>query len=179
MINKGYILIFALLLCACTAPKDNNNPLLEPSFMVDFLFELHLNENIMGEGYISQLESATHYKALFDKYHVTAAQFDSAVVWYEAHRREYIAIYDQLKERYAQELAKIDSGIYHYYNPPVPTIWTYWGILPAAESSSISYAQFTHYLQLPAPKLRTYYSRCYPYIERFAGSAPYWIIGNQ
>lgn len=167
------------LIMGCTDPKDPTNPLLQEENMVDFLFDLHMYESMISERYIPKEQSAIHYRAVFDKHHVTAQQFDSALTWYEGHHRIYEKIYVTLKERYDQEIQKIESGIYQYYNPPIPSIWLHWGQIPPTEVPHLSYAQYTYYLQLPASELRTHYGRCYPYIERFAGSTPFWKGRNQ
>lgn len=173
---KHKILVVALLglFVACTAPKDPTNPLFSGDNMLNFLYDLHIYESMISEMYVPKEQSAIHYNRLFDKHHITPQQFDSALTWYEQNRREYEKLYNQLKERYNQEIQKIESGIYQYYLPPIPCIWTYWGVWPKEETWTLSYAQYTYYLQLPASKLRTNNGRCYPYIERFGSRAPFW-----
>lgn len=170
------ILFFAA--CSSTPTVTTTNPLLEKETMVSFLTELHLKEAFINERYASGRESSWLFSDLFDRYKVTAQQFDEAILFYKQDHKNYIALYMQVTERLKREEKKIESGIYRYYDPPVTPIWTYYGKFPAADTTLVKYTDYLFYLQLPATELRTHHSRSYPYIQRLSGRTPYWKIGD-
>lgn len=173
-----YIVAFGLLSACSKEEIDTTNPLMDAQTMVHFLYDLHLYESIINERYASLNESPKIFGQLFDKYQVTAQQFDSAVVWYKFHHEKYMAVYDQVRSMYQQEEAKIKSGIYNYYLPPLPSIWKYYGAFPTNDSTLIRFADFAHYLELPAAEFTTH-NRCrYPYVQRLGRKTPYWKIGD-
>lgn len=176
--SKVFLLIIALL-AACQMPKEEPiNPLLDAKTMAKFLTELHFYESMVNNRYIQSDQSAHYYQQLFIKHQVTPQQLDSALVWYEHHHKEYLAMYALVRHNFEVEVKKINSGIYNYYLPELPSIWTYYGKAPATDTCWHSFSDFTYYLQLPAPELRTDHCSSHPYVERLGRTTPYWKVGD-
>lgn len=176
-ISKAFILLLFLLF-ACHAPKEPQNPLMNVDTMAVFLTELHFYESMVNNRYIDDEKAPIYYRQLFDKHNVTPQQFDSALTWYELHYKQYLSVYQKVRQNFEQETDKIESGIYNHYLPTLPSIWTYYGKAPATDTTWQTLEDFEYYLQLPATELRTNNSSSYPYVERLRSTTPYWKIGN-
>ena len=176
----GWILLVFLACFACTGKSSDTptNPLLNEQTMLSFLIDLHLNEAFINEHYAPNTESSWLFLDLFNKYHITPQQFDDAILYYKNDHKTYLSIYQQVTEELNKEVKRIDSGIYRYYYPPIPSIWTYYGVIPKSDSTLAKYTDHLFYQQLPAAEFRTNDGCSYPYIKRFRGKAPYWKIGN-
>lgn len=173
-----YILVIWLFAACSTDQKDTSNPLMDSQNMVHFLYDLHIYESIINERYASRDASPKIFKQLFDKHHVTAQQFDSAVVWYKFHHDAYMAVYEQVRTMYQDEERKIQSNIYTYYLPAIPSIWKYYGAFPTTDSTLFRFADYAYYLELPAAEFTTHDSCRYPYVQRLGRKTPYWKVGN-
>lgn len=177
-ISKAYLLALFFLF-ACHAPKEPQNPLMNSDTMAVFLTELHFYESMVNNRYIESEQSPLFYRQLFEKHNVTPQQFDSALTWFEFHHKEYMVLYYKIRQNIENELNKINSGIYAYYLPKLPSIWTYYGKAPATDTTWNTLQEFEYYLQLPATELRTNHSSSHPYVERLRSTTPYWKVGNQ
>lgn len=177
-ISKAFILVLFVLM-ACQSSKKPQNPLLDSQTMAQFITELHFYESMVNNRYISDEQAPVYYRQLFEKHSITPQQFDSALVWYELHYKQYLEMYAIVRKNFEKETKKIESGIYNYYLPAIPSIWAYYGHIPANDTAWNTLNELQYYLQLPATELRTYNSRCHPYIERLRGTSPYWKIGNE
>ena len=88
---------------SCGRSRQPKN-LLPEQTMVDLLYESYLFEGysaITTEYDYGKLSSETvgYYEALFKKYNITQAQFDSSVDYYMRNRRLYEDIYNQVISR--------------------------------------------------------------------------------
>lgn len=175
--SKLLYLVLTFLL-ACNAPQEPQDPLLDSDNMARFLTELHFYESLAGNRYIQEDYAALYYRHLFEKHNVTPQQFDSALIWHEHHYKQYIGMYQKIQKYFEVELDKVESGIYNYYLPKLPSIWTYYGIADVTDTTWHTFKDFEYYLQLPATELRTNNSSSHPYVERLRSTTPYWKIGN-
>ena len=97
-INK--ILLLSLLLAFVTSCRQSE--VLPPETMRDILYELHRADGAIqaaGYNYSHDQEVAGYYKNILDKYGLTQAEFDSALVWYTDHPQVFNKIYPQVIER--------------------------------------------------------------------------------
>jgi hypothetical protein len=97
-INK--ILLLSLLLAFVTSCRQSE--VLPPETMRDILYELHRADGAIqaaGYNYSHDQEVAGYYKNILDKYGLTQAEFDSALVWYTDHPQIFNKIYPQVIER--------------------------------------------------------------------------------
>ena len=113
----SYLLLILLLAAGC-----KKSPVLGEREMEALLYDLHIADAIMDKklqsGTISDSLRNSMYASVFEKHHVTKAQFDTSAAWYGRHLKQYLAIYNRLNTRFIEErdvyLAQAESSI------PVP-----------------------------------------------------------
>lgn len=95
-------LLGAMMLAGCgkQIPKD----VIQPDRMEGILYDYHLSTALS-----TQLSSSENYKKealrkyVFQKHHITEAEFDSSMVWYTRHTVELSRIYASLGKRFREE----------------------------------------------------------------------------
>lgn len=88
--------IFVLSGCGNKIPGD----VIQPSAMEDLLYDYHIATALGADlPYAENYKKQAYISYVFEKHHVTEAEFDSSMVWYSRHGSELSAIYDNLKKR--------------------------------------------------------------------------------
>lgn len=93
--------IVLLVATSCSDTTKKPEGFIEPVKMEEVLYDYHL-----GLAMSTNLPYAENYKKesylnyLYEKHGVTAAQFDSSMVWYTRHTKEMTAMYSNLTERF-------------------------------------------------------------------------------
>lgn len=107
--NIVLCLFIILLFSSCMRPSG----ILNSSKMENILFDIHKAEGVLtieGNGYDSpDMKEAYQYK-IFKKYGTTQAQFDSSLVWYSKHPKEFESIYDKVVTRLDSLVADVQNG---------------------------------------------------------------------
>ena len=87
------------LLCACDSTPSG---VISKGKMEDLLFDFHIAQSMIYDmSSAEQEEKGQEYiDAVFRKYGVTQEDFDSSLVWYSRHPKEYHKLYENIKERY-------------------------------------------------------------------------------
>lgn len=83
--------------CGNKIPAD----IIQPVEMENLLYDYHI-ANTLGADlpYSEGYKKNAYFAYVFEKHHVTEAEFDSSMVWYSRHSGELSAIYDNLKKRF-------------------------------------------------------------------------------
>ena len=83
--------------CGNKIPAD----IIQPAEMENLLYDYHI-ANTLGADlpYSEGYKKNAYFAYVFEKHHVTEAEFDSSMVWYSRHSGELSAIYDNLKKRF-------------------------------------------------------------------------------
>ena len=83
--------------CGNKIPAD----IIKPVEMENLLYDYHI-ANTLGANlpYSEGYKKNAYFAYVFEKHHVTEAEFDSSMVWYSRHSGELSAIYDNLKKRF-------------------------------------------------------------------------------
>ena len=83
--------------CGNKIPAD----IIQPVEMENLLYDYHI-ANTLGANlpYSEGYKKNAYFAYVFEKHHVTEAEFDSSMVWYSRHSGELSAIYDNLKKRF-------------------------------------------------------------------------------
>ncbi|GHT51650.1 hypothetical protein AGMMS49982_09670 [Bacteroidia bacterium] len=88
---------------------------LSDSEMADVLFDLNLAEQAINDhSAIFAGDSARKQQLLlsiFDKHHITQQDFDTSLVWYNAHLEEYLEINKQLSTRYSSIITGLQANV--------------------------------------------------------------------
>ncbi|MBR6141384.1 MAG: DUF4296 domain-containing protein [Bacteroidaceae bacterium] len=95
----SFILLF-LILQACSPSLPSG--ILDEEEMEDVLVDFHLAQGMVEAGAGSEEFDITRYKflqAVFQKHHITEAEFDSSMVYYSGHAEDFAHIYDNVVNR--------------------------------------------------------------------------------
>ncbi len=96
------LFLFILTICLLCACDNTPNGVISKGKMEDILFDFHIAQSIIYDlNSAEQEEKGQEYiDAVFRKYDVTQEEFDSSLVWYSRHTKEYHKIYENIMERY-------------------------------------------------------------------------------
>ena len=103
MKKKGLYMVIALgVLSACG--KKIPDDIIQPDAMQDLLYDYHLASTMSSSlPYTESYQKDAYFDYVFQKHHVTEAEFDSSMVWYTRHAEELATIYRNLQERLERE----------------------------------------------------------------------------
>lgn len=94
-------IIITLLLALLLSCELEQGDVVSKRKLEDVLFDYHIAQAMILNLPASQRELSTSYiEAVYDKHGITAAQFDSSIVYYNRHPEDLADIYKNLKERY-------------------------------------------------------------------------------
>jgi len=105
---------FGLLLVACS-----NRPwhVLSEKQMENVLFDLYIAEIEIKENRVvfdaDSLKRQQLLQSVFRKHNISEAQFDTSIVWYNAHLNRYMKINEQLNVRYTQRIQSLEAEQEH------------------------------------------------------------------
>lgn len=86
--------------CDKQVPED----IIQPDRMENILYDYHLSIS-MGNNlsYSDNYQKEAYKNYVFEKYHITEADFDSSMVWYTRHTEELAGLYKKVGERFRSE----------------------------------------------------------------------------
>ncbi len=110
--NSLQVILLIGIFCftACTVEVPSH--VIQPHEMEDLLYDYHLMQAMAGD-----LKSNERYKRnlyeqyVFDKHHISEAEFDSSLVWYMRNPKELESIYKNLNTRLAAEKEALEASI--------------------------------------------------------------------
>ncbi len=113
-----FLLTVVILFLGC-----NNRPknVLNSKQMEDFLFDMHLLESSLRTSdqlYKTPKEQQFYYSELLDKHNITVADYDSSVVWYTKHPKEYYRIYNKVHTR----IDTLKKSVYQRKYHPIDSV---------------------------------------------------------
>lgn len=102
----GVLLMFLLATCKVERPDH----ILSDELMEEVLFDYHIAK-AMGENldYRDNYKRTLYLDAVFDKHHITEAQFDSTMAWYARHPEVINEVYEVVRERLKAERDNYDN----------------------------------------------------------------------
>lgn len=101
--NKWISHLLAVSLCAGTISCGKKIPeeIIQPDAMEDLLYDYHLASTVANDlPYAESYKKNAYLDYVFQKHHVTKAEFDSSMVWYTRNSKELATIYQNLQQRY-------------------------------------------------------------------------------
>lgn len=113
--NNLHIVFFLFFLLAFTSCFKPGNVLSEEK-MVTILTEMHKTEGILqaeGYNYNNPEEKKKYYDAILKKYKIKQADFDSSLVWYAKHPKEFGLVYTDVLIRLDTLNAQVQRGKFH------------------------------------------------------------------
>lgn len=112
---KRTIICLATLvgLAACTVEVPSH--VIQPAEMESLLYDYHLMQAMAGDLKSSEGFKRKQYEQyVFDKHHVTEAEFDTSLTWYMRHTKELEAIYKNLNTRFTNKKEELAAHIPPY-----------------------------------------------------------------
>ena len=92
--------------CGKQVPED----IIQPDRMENILYDYHLSIS-MGNNlsYSDNYQKEAYKNYVFEKYHITEADFDSSMVWYTRHTEELASLYKKVGERFRSEKKRMQE----------------------------------------------------------------------
>ena len=102
---------FRWILIACLAllsscGKEIPDEIIQPSKMEKVLYDYHLTLGMSENSKNTEKEARKKY--VFQKHGITAADFDSSMVWYTRESQELMGIYENLNKRFKREYEHVE-----------------------------------------------------------------------
>ena len=102
---------FRWILIACLAllsscGKEIPDEIIQPSKMEKVLYDYHLTLGMSENSKNTEKEARKKY--VFQKHGITAADFDSSMVWYTRESQELMSIYENLNKRFKREYEHVE-----------------------------------------------------------------------
>ena len=102
---------FRWILIACLAllsscGKEIPDEIIQPSKMERVLYDYHLTLGMSENSKNTEKEARKKY--VFQKHGITAADFDSSMVWYTRESQELMSIYENLNKRFKREYEHVE-----------------------------------------------------------------------
>ena len=119
IINKTlrfFLLLSGMIffLTACDSRPEN---VMSQDEMVDFLTDLHKLDGALSVNYYNSApdsrENVYYYNALFKKYGISKADFDSSLVWYVSNPKKFNNIYTQVVDNLTQFEVDVKNRKFH------------------------------------------------------------------
>ncbi|MCD8317499.1 MAG: DUF4296 domain-containing protein [Paraprevotella sp.] len=99
--------VFCLYSCKPGVPSE----LIQPSELEDILYDYHIAQAMADASPDSMnFRRYSYVEAVFAKYGVTKAEFDSTMVWYSAHATYLNDIYTHLRDRYSATVSALGGA---------------------------------------------------------------------
>ena len=96
----GMALFCSMLGCGKKVPKE----VIQPDAMRELLYDYHLASAMTSSmPYSENYKKEAYLQYVFQKHHVTEAEFDTSMVWYTRHGDELATIYQDLQKRLENE----------------------------------------------------------------------------
>lgn len=90
--------------CGRKIPSD----IIQPVEMEDLLYDYHLASSMANSlSYSENYKKEAYYQYVFEKHHVTEAEFDSSMVWYSRNSDMLAGMYEKLQKRLDREVEQM------------------------------------------------------------------------
>ena len=102
----------ALCLCLCACKPGVPGEVIAPSDMEDLLYDYHLAQAMAEASHDSvDIRRRSYVLAVFDKYGVTEAEFDTSMIWYSSHATYLKDIYARIGRRLDDQLSALGASV--------------------------------------------------------------------
>lgn len=93
--------------------SDSSQDILSKGEMEDILYDIHLSQNmdISGDSKSQELKQISNREAIYKKYDITSAEWDSSYLYYCRHTDELHEIYENLTERIRNEVVDLGGEV--------------------------------------------------------------------
>ena len=98
--------LIACLALLSSCGKEIPDEIIQPSKMEKVLYDYHLTLGMSENSKNTEKEARKKY--VFQKHGITAADFDSSMVWYTRESQELMGIYENLNKRFKREYEHVE-----------------------------------------------------------------------
>ena len=98
--------LIACLALLSSCGKEIPDEIIQPSKMEKVLYDYHLTMGMPDNSKNTEKEARKKY--IFQKHGITAADFDSSMVWYTRESQELMSIYENLNKRFKREYEHVE-----------------------------------------------------------------------
>ena len=98
--------LIACLALLSSCGKEIPDEIIQPSKMEKVLYDYHLTMGMSDNSKNTEKEARKKY--IFQKHGITAADFDSSMVWYTRESQELMGIYENLNKRFKREYEHVE-----------------------------------------------------------------------
>ena len=98
--------LIACLALLSSCGKEIPDEIIQPSKMEKVLYDYHLTMGMSDNSKNTEKEARKKY--IFQKHGITAADFDSSMVWYTRESQELMSIYENLNKRFKREYEHVE-----------------------------------------------------------------------
>ena len=98
--------LIACLALMSSCGKEIPDEIIQPSKMEKVLYDYHLTMGMSDNSKNTEKEARKKY--IFQKHGITAADFDSSMVWYTRESQELMSIYENLNKRFKREYEHVE-----------------------------------------------------------------------
>lgn len=113
LLKHRFIFLITIILIFLSACSNRPKGVMSKSEMRTFLTDLHLLEGTLTTRYeLNDREKAYYYQVLFEKHHVTKAEFDSSIVYYTKNPKVFERIYSKVNKNLDNLKMDVESGKY-------------------------------------------------------------------
>jgi len=144
-----FLILSLVLFIACEEDRPSN--ILSQGKMEDVLYDYHLAQAMIDQLDIEEREkmAQAYIDAVYEKYDITEAEFDSSLVYYNRNAKELNEIYANLRERYEdynRELSLAtgnDVMTAYSQNGDTANIWSGAKLVMLKNKEGLNYSSFT------------------------------------
>lgn len=98
------VLIFIVFLLVVSCKNKRPTGILSPSKLEDVLYDYHIARSIAGlNGDSIEFRRMEYTEAVFHRYGISRAEFDSSMLWYSRHTNELYKVYQNIDKRLNKE----------------------------------------------------------------------------
>lgn len=105
--------------CGKQVPKG----VIQPDRMENILYDYHLSISMSNNlSYSNNYQKEAYKNYVFEKHHITEAEFDSSMVWYTRHTEELAGLYKRVGERFRSEKKHMQDLLALRENKPATSL---------------------------------------------------------
>lgn len=111
--NKSHIILIFLSLILCLSCSQRPKGVMSKGKMANVLYDYHLVQSMIEAMPFDKRDVAQDYlDAVYDKYDITEAEFDSSMAYYNRHTDDLKDIYERLQTKFEQadQTARLQTG---------------------------------------------------------------------
>ncbi len=143
-------LVFLMFSCKKHEEIKTDNILINNhKVMANLLFDIHLTEGMETCNFLKSNETKYIYTKIFEKYKITPAHFDSAVIYYANNNDKHKEVYEIINNKIIKYIDNCDEKFFIKFPKETVNVWKDYGVFP---DSLQKMTQFLPFYICPRPE---------------------------